>query len=176
MRRHSEEWHEHEAARVENDVYLCCDKLYSSPDELLLVKWTSVFCSQNLNDPLSAAAAGSVGINTTWVEIQPSSIPWKPPDEIYKCHQISQSSLFSFSCRDLHTQSFADFRESTFLFFFREFDGWSKTVHQHFIEKSDSKSSKFNHLSFWMANNYSSASQPSTPISALKNACTGPHS
>ena len=28
--------------------HLCCDELYSSPDELLLVKWTSVFFSQKI--------------------------------------------------------------------------------------------------------------------------------
>ena len=81
--------------------HLCCDELSSSPDELLLVNWASVLCSQHLKAPLSAAA-GSVCIKTKWVEIQPSSIPWKPLDEIYQFHSL-RCSLLPY--RDLHFQN-----------------------------------------------------------------------
>ena len=58
-------------------------------------------CSQNLKATLSAAA-GSVCIKTKCVEIQPSSIPWKPLDEIYQFHSLRCSLL---PCRDLHFQN-----------------------------------------------------------------------
>ena len=120
------------------------------------------------------AAARSVCIKTKWADIQTSSTLWKNiPTRSTKVIKF-QSSLLFFSCRDLYTQHFEMFRESMFLVFVLEFDLWSETVHQHVIKNSDSKSSKFNHLSFWMANNYSSASQLSTTISATKHACTGP--
>ena len=142
------------------------------------------FCSQNLNDPLSAVAAGSVCINTTWVEIQPSGIPWKPPDEIYKCHQISQSSLFSFSCRDLHTQNFADFRESTFLLFAHRFFSSSENSTfgpKRFINISSNNRtvSQVNSTIFhfgWRTTTRQHLSRAPLEgvMSTTKHACTGP--
>ena len=56
------------------------------------------FVLNNLKATLSAAA-GSVCIKTKCVEIQPSSIPGKPLDEIYQFHSLRCSLL---PCRDLH--------------------------------------------------------------------------
>ena len=82
--------------------HLCFDELYSSPEEVL-VEWKYIrFLFSTFNDSLLAAAAGSVSIKTRCVEIQPSSIPWKPLDEIYQFHSLRCSLL---PCRDLHFQN-----------------------------------------------------------------------
>ena len=128
----------------------------------------------NLNDPLSAAA-GFVCIKIIQNQMRWNSTIKYFLETSWRDLQISQSSMF-FTPAVIFIFEISSFLfwESSFLVSFREFDVWSKTVHQHFIKKSSSKSSKFNHLSFWMANNYSSASQLSATISATKHACTGP--
>ena len=122
------------------------------------------FCSQNLNDPLSvAAAAGFVCIKS-----------YSKPNEMKFNHQVFLGNLLTRStnftvfnvlhpCRDLHIWNFFfSFLRILFSRFLPRIRRLVQNCSSTFQKKSGSKPSKFNHLSFWMANNYSSASQPRT--------------
>ena len=124
------------------------------------------FFSQNLNDPLSAAA-GFVCIKIIQNQMRWNSTIKYFLETSWRDLQISQSSFFNVL---FPPAVMFMIKISLLLFFFRihvslfrpRIRRLVQNCSSTFQKKSGSTPSKFNHLSFRMANNYSSASQQST--------------
>ena len=91
-------------ARNYRSGHLCCDELYSSPDELLLVKWTSVFFSK-----FERPALGGGGIRMYQNYSKPNEMKFN--HQVFLGNLLTRSTNFTVfnvlhPCRDLHIWNF----------------------------------------------------------------------